>query len=218
MEDKDIFKLWKNQDARIEQSLAVNRELLKEVINQKIRFTLQPFISLKRWGIGAFVLYILILGKVLFWACANYSSGLGYFTISISAIFLINLKGLIDYIRNLILIRSINYEGSITEIQEKLIKLQLSIIQHSRTMWLQLPFFTTFYLSSDWFPQSAGWVLIIVQSLVTGLFIYGSFWLYKNQTIGNMHKKWLKRLIAGSGGEYILKAITFYHELEDYKL
>jgi hypothetical protein len=217
MENTDIFELWKNQTNRIEQSLSVNRQLLKEVINQKVRFTLQPLIALKSWGIVAFVFYILVLIKILFWAFAVNSSGFGYFTLSISAILLINIKGLIDYIRHLILTKSINYDGSITEIQEKLIRLQLSIIKHSRTMWLQLPFFTTFYLSSEWFPQSASWILIVIQLLVTGLSVYGSVWLFKNQTVENIHKKWLKTLIAGSGGKYVINALEFYYELEEYK-
>ena len=216
MENTDIFELWKNQTNRIEQSLSVNRQLLKEVINQKVRFTLQPLIALKSWGIVAFVLYILLLAKILFWAFAENSSGFDYFTISISAILLINIKGLIDYIRHLLLTKSINYDGSITEIQEKLIRLQLSIIQHSRTMWLQLPFFTTFYLSSDWFPRSASLVLIVIQILVTCLSVYGSVWLFKNQKVENLHKKWLKLLI-GSGGKYVINALTFYYELEEYK-
>ncbi len=84
-------------------------------------------------------------------------------------------------------------------------------------MVLQFPFWTTFYLSSRWFPDSVGLLYIIFQIILTGSFTYLAYWLYKNQTINNLDKKWYKHLIAGSGGKSVMKAIEFYKEIEDFQ-
>jgi lysylphosphatidylglycerol synthetase-like protein (DUF2156 family) len=132
-------------------------------------------------------------------------------------IFLINVKALYDFIRHLIWANSIDYNGSVTEVQGKLTELQLSILRHSRFMVLQFPFWTTFYLSDKWFPYSISWGYIIFQIILTASFTYLAYWLYKNQTVKNANRKWVKTLIEGSGGKSIRKAIEFYKDIEAFK-
>jgi lysylphosphatidylglycerol synthetase-like protein (DUF2156 family) len=217
MEETNFVLLWKEQYEKIDQSLAINKQLLKEVISQKAASALQSLIRFKARGIVVAVIYLILLGIMLFYAIAYYSSASNYFIISIAIIFLINVKALYDYIKHLVLANNINYDGSITDIQQKLTKLQLSILQHSRIMVLQFPFWTTFYLSDKWFPHSVGWGYIIFQILLTASFVYLAYWLYKNQTLENANKKWIKTLIAGSGGKSVMKALQFYKELETFK-
>lgn len=217
MEETNFVLLWKEHYQKIDQSLAINKQLLKEVISQKAASALQSLIRFKKRGIVAVVIYLILLGIVLFYAVAHYSSAANYFIISMAAIFLINLKALYDYIRHLIWINNIDYDGSVTEIQEKLSKLHLSIIHHSRFLVLQIPFWTTFQLSDKWFPHDVSWGYIIFQFLLTASFSFFSYWLYKNLTLKNLNKKWVKLVIEGSGGKSIIKAIAFYKELEKFK-
>ena len=84
-------------------------------------------------------------------------------------------------------------------------------------MILQLPFWTTFYLSNSWFPQDVGLPYIILQLTITGSFIYFTYWLYKQHTPENFNKKWFRNLIAGSGGKWVEKAIEFYREMEEFE-
>jgi len=217
MEEKDIVKLWKSYDAKIEKSLAINKKLLQEIVAQKAQSALQSLARFKKRGIIAAVIYLILLGFVLSYAIFHYSSAANYFIISIGAIFLINLKALYDYIKHLVWINNIDYSGSVTEIQSRLVKLKLSIFAHSRIIVLQLPFWTTFILSDKWFPQSASLGYIVFQIAFTASFTFLAFWLYKNQTLENADKKWFKFLIAGSGGKSLMKAIDLYKELEEYK-
>ena len=217
MEETNFVLLWKEHYEKIDQSLVINRQLLKEVISQKAESALQSLIRFKTRGIVAAVVYLILLGIVLFYAISHYSSSGNYFILSMIAIFLINVKALYDYIKHLVWTNSIDYNGSITEIQQKLAKLQLSILQHSRFMVLQFPFWTTFYLSDKWFPHSVNWSYIIFQFLLTSSFTFLAYWLYKNQTMENANKKWVKIFIEGSGGKSIIKAIAFYKELETFK-
>ena len=217
MENIELISIWKEQNAKIDKALAINKRLLKEAIGRKAESSLKGLITLTTTGIIAFVIYLLILGYVLFYAISNYSSASNYFIVSMGAIALINVKGFADYIKHLAWTKNINYNGSVVEIQKQLSKIQLSIINHSKIMVLQFPFWTTFYLSDNWFPQDVGLPYIIIQISLTGSFVYLSYWLYKINKPENLSKKWYRNLIAGSGGKPIEKAIEFYREMEEFE-
>lgn len=217
MEETNFVLLWKEQYQKIDQSLEINKQLLKEIISQKAESALQSLIRFKRRGIVLAVVYLILLGIIFFFAISHYTSAANYFIISIGAIFIINVKALYDYIKHLVWANSIDYNGSITEIQQKLNRLQLSILRHSRFMVLQFPFWTTFFLSNKWFPQSVSWGYIFFQVAMTGSFTYLAYWLYKNQTMENANKKWVRIFIEGSGGKSVMKAISFYQEIENFK-
>ena len=217
MENIELISIWKEQNAKIEKTLAINQLLLKEAINYKAKSSLKSLIKLKTAGIIAFVFYLLFLGYLLVYAFTNYSSAWNYFIVSVTVIALVNIKGFADYVKHLVWANNINYNGSIMEIQQQLSRLQLSIIDHAKIMCLQFPFFTTFYLSNKWFPQEVGFGYIVFQGLLTGSFIYFSYWLYKNNKTENLDKKWFRNMIAGSGGKPVMDAIAFYKELEDFK-
>lgn len=217
MEESNFVLLWKEHYQKIDESLAINRRIIKELINQKASHTLKGLIRLKQSGIIAFVIYLLLLGYLLSYAIRHYSPAANYFIISIGIIFLINLKGFADYIRHLLWTNKINYNGTVVEIQNQLLKLQLSIIRHGRIMCLQFPFFTTFFLSSSWFPQDVGTGYVILQVVLTGSFTFLSYWLYKQHKPENLRKKWFRKLIAGSGAGYVMRAQEFYREMEEFR-
>lgn len=217
MENIELISIWKEQNAKIEKTLAINKRLLKETIGLKAESSLKGLVRLTTGGIIAFVFYLLILGYALFYAISNYSSANNYFIVSISAIALINIKGFADYIKHLAWTKNINYNGSVMEIQKQLSKLQLSIINHSKIMILQIPFWTTFYLSNLWFPQEVGLGYILFQVLITGSFVFFTYWLYKQHKPESLNKKWFRNMIAGSGGKSVEKALEFYKEMEEFE-
>lgn len=217
MQETDFVLLWKEHYEKIDQTLQINKFLLRETINNKAKRSMRSLYATKLTGIVLGILYLILLGAALAVAIINFSSAALYFIISIGAIFLINLKAVYDYIKHLNWASKIDYDGSITEIQSELSKLRLSIFQHSRTMILQLPFWTTFYLSSRWFPGEIGVGYLLFQLLMTGSFTFAALWIYKNLTVENSHKKWVKTLITGAGGRAISKALEFYEELEEFK-
>lgn len=217
MEDTNFVMLWKEHYEKIDQSLAINKKIIRDLTNQKAEAVMQLLVRHKKRGIIAVIFYLLILGALLFFSIADYKSEKNYFIFSIAAIFIVNVKALYDYIKHLAWAKKINYNGNVTDIQQQLSKLQFSIINHAKIMCLQFPFFTTFYLSNKWFPQGVGMGYIIFQLILTGSFTYLSFWLYKNHAIENLNKKWFRNMIAGSGGKSVLKAMDLYNELEEFK-
>lgn len=217
MEETNFVLLWKEHYEQIDQSLAINKKLLRELTNQKAESAMLSLVKHKQRGIFAVSIYLLILGVLLFFSIADYKSEKTYFIFSVMGIFVVNVKAMYDYIKHLTWAKRINYNGSVADIQQQLSKLQFSIISHARIMCLQFPFFTTFYLSNSWFPHEVGTGYILFQVLLTGSFTYLSYWLYKNHTIANLSKKWFRNMIAGSGGKSVLKAMDFYKELEEFK-
>lgn len=216
MEHTEFISIWKQQNAKIEKTLAINELLLKEVTNNKARTSLRSLIKLKTAGIIAFILYLLLLSYALVYALSNYSAAWNYFIVSVSVIIVVNLKGFADYVKHLAWVNRINYNGSVMEIQQQLTRLQLSIISHAKTMCIQFPFYTTFYLSNEWFPQQVGFGYILFQVVLTGSFMYLSYWLYKNHKPENLGKKWFRNMIAGSGGRSVLEAMHFYKEMKEF--
>lgn len=217
MEEKELINLWKSQSARLEQALMINFQLLREVKTHKAQLALESLKKIKTAGIIAALIYLVILGLLLAYAVARYSSAANYFIVSMSIIFLINVRALYDYVKHLVWANTINYDGTVTEIQEKLSRLQMSIIKHSRVMCLQFPFWTTFYLSNTWFPQNVGWPYMIFQITLTGSFCYATYWVLKNLRIENAHKKWFMWLIAGSGGKATARAMEFVKDIDEFK-
>lgn len=217
MEETNFVLLWKEHYDKIDRSLSINKRLLTETVNHKAESVLHSLLKFKTRGVITLVVYLLILGTLLFYAISNYSVAANYFIVSIGAIFLINLRALYDYIKHIVMINQIDYDGSITAIQRQLVKLQLSIFRHSRIMVLQIPFWTTFQLSSKWFPQSVGIGYIVFQVAITASFTWLALWLYKQQTIANADKKWIKSLLASSGAEKVSRALAFYKELEAFE-
>lgn len=217
MEDMDFINIWKEQNHSVEKRLVIHETQMRSFIDERVKNSLSSLIKLKAKGIIGFIIYLLILVYILVYALSNYSSALNYFIFSVSSITLINLKGFTDYFKHIMWINSINYNGSLLEIQKHLTQLQISIIQHTRIMCLQFPFYTTFYLSNKWFPYEVGNGYLLLQFVITGSFVYLSYWLYKNLIPVNLSKKWFRVIIADSGGEAIMNALAFYKEIEDFQ-
>jgi hypothetical protein len=215
MEETNFVLLWKEHYEKIDQSLAINKRLLKELLTGKAESSVRSLIGEKVIGILAAVVWLVVLGALLFVAIMHYSSAANYFIASIGGIFLINMKALFDYIRFLILLNGIRYDGSISDIQNKLRRLQLSMIRLTRIMVLQFPLWTTFHLSDKWFPAHTGTVLIMVQVAITAAFTWFAIWLFKKLGQTNPDNRLARLFISGVGGKHVLNALRFYRELEE---
>ena len=216
MEEINFIELWKEQTAKIEASLSINRRLLLENLTGKANKTLRSFIRGKAIGIVIAVFYLVLLGIPLFFALFHYSRAANYFIVSFGAILLINLKALYDYIHQLVLANSIEYNDCITDAQQKLARLQLSVMQHIRTMFLQLPFWTTFFLSSKWFPSQVSVGMLVFQTTLTLSFAVLAVYLYRQLSPKNISKKWVKSILSGAGSKKINEAMAFYKEIETF--
>lgn len=220
MQDSELQQLWKAYDTRLEESRILN--LQSWALNLQCFETLQTFKAKSKLdSLAVFKAWAAILGIVwvLFLAILVYGNRFAnpYFSISVSMILLFSLFATILYIKHFILIKRINYSGSVTATQKKLAALEASTFSSTRIVWLQLPFHTTWFWSSEWILAD-GLKFWLVSGLITLLFTGLAIFLYRNINVDNLHKKWL-RILMMAGPEYtsVVKARDFMDEIEDFK-
>jgi hypothetical protein len=220
MEDAELKSIWQAYDRKIEearvlnlQSWALNLRCFETLQVQKAKSRLNPLARFKGWVAAFGVLWVLFLAVLLFgsWMVNP------FFTVSAGMIMLFNIFAVAIYIRHIVLIRQINYDESITATQQKLVTLQTSTISSTRILMLQLPFYTTWFWQSNWvhYHSMSFW---FISFPITILFTLLAIFLYRNISLQNMHKKWLK-LFMSAGPEYksVVEAQAFIAEIEDFK-
>lgn len=218
MKDKELISLWKQQESKIDQLMSINSKLLQNQLTQKANKALFGMKAEKVLGIVLGTFYLLFLGFLLVVGLKATGFNPDFFVVSVGSILLVNLKVYIDYIRHLVYLNQIDFEGTVSEIQDRLLKIKFSLIKSTRIVVLQIPFYTTFHLSINWFPGQADPTWILIQSCITGLFMIISIAAFWYITPKNADKKWVKWLISSAGGTQIEESLEHLKELEDLKL
>jgi hypothetical protein len=220
MEDLELKTIWQSYDNKIAeaqvlnaQSWALNLRCFETIQQQKAGSKLNALARHNTAAVVLGILWVLFLG-ILVWG--NLFENI-CFSISISMIALFSLYAIIVYVKHIILIKQINYDESIVDTQKKLAYLQTSTFQSVRIIWLQLPFYTTWWWHGKWvFGTDLSFWLISFP--ITLLFALLAIYLYKNIRIENMHKKWVRSLMM-AGPEYknVMKSMAFINEIEEFK-
>lgn len=218
MEDSELKKLWQSYDQKLEearilnmQSWALNLKSFEILQTQKAKSKLNSLKWLKLVIILAGVVWVTIL-LFLFFKSLSYQNI--FFTTSVGIIALFNILAILLYIRHIVLIYQIDNSENVIDTQTKLATLQSSTMNTGRILWLQMPFYTTFFYSPALFNDSKFWLISVP---VTLLFIFFSIWLYKNINYQNTEKKWFKILFGSPEWTSVNKAIGFLKEIEDFK-
>ncbi len=120
------------------------------------------------------------------------------------------------YVYQLNLINKIDFSEPVLTIQEKVSKLSISTLNATRLLFLQLPVWTTFYWNEQMFVGDNG-LLLILQGIVTLLFVYLACWLFFNIKYENRNKKWFKLLFRGKEWQPILQSMEFLAQLKQYQ-
>ena len=105
---------------------------------------------------------------------------------------------------------------SVTFTQRKMATLQLSILNSVRVLWLQLPFYTTWYLNYDLIVH--GSILFrIIQILLTVLTTCLAVWLYRNIHAGNPDNKWVRNFMRGYGFYRVTREMDFLKDIDNFE-
>ncbi len=220
MEDIELKNIWKEYDRKIEeaklinmQSWVINFKTFEYLQTEKAKSKLNSLGTLKKWMIFGGILWLaflmfLVLNSLALWKI--------FFVISLSAVIVFNVVGIMVYIKQVVLINEIDNSENLIEVQQKTSELQASTLQIARILFAQSPFYTTFF----WTPQmiASNWTAFFLISLpVTLLFVFASIWLYRNINYKNADKKWFKILFSSKEWTSVIKAIKFMKEIEDFK-
>ncbi|MGB5007224.1 MAG: hypothetical protein WBO39_09800 [Ferruginibacter sp.] len=211
MEDITLINLWKAQEEKLDRSMKLNLFMLDSIQKQKAQSKLNSLSKFKLVAVILGILWSLILGMLIY---GNQLQNM-YFTVSACMIMLITILAVALYIKHIVLIKELDYSQSITETQKKLSKLQASTF-NSRFIWLQTPFYTTWFWSTGMIVGNriAFWLIAVP---ITLLFTLLTIWLYRNLTPANMHKKWVKALIKNDPEHIsVMQAQNFLKEIEEF--
>lgn len=211
MEDETLKNLWKAQEEKLDRTMKINLHLLESLQKQKAASKLDSLAKFKLWAVIAGIVWVLFLG-LLVWGNQFKNP---FFGISVSAIALFSVIAIIVYIKHVVLIRQLDYSNSITETQKKLTQLQSSTFNIGRFLWLQMPFYTTFFWSREMISGSSKFWFIAVP--ITAMFTLAAIWLYKNIRPDNLDNRFVN-VLAKSSPEYtsVVKARNFLNEIEEF--
>jgi hypothetical protein len=208
----EFIQLWKTYDAKLEHSLQLNLRLLKEVQSQKTRSVLRTLTAGRVIGIALGMLYEIILC-----AACWYVRSQPVMAISIGVFIVVTAIAMGAYWWDLVLIGRIGYANNIVDTQAKLATIQSSIIRTLRISWIQLPFWATFFVTNE-LMRTGGPVFWAVEIPLVLAFTVIAVILFRNLTPEKMErKKWVRKLVQGTGWKSVTRAIGFMQEIREFK-
>lgn len=220
MDDMELQQLWEASNSRLEEARLLNMQSWalqlqsKEALQlYKAKSKLNRLVKFKQWAIVLGVLWVAFLCYLIF---VHISWQGIFFNISAGGIAIITAVAIGAYIWHIKLIRTIDNSDSIVEAQQTLAKLQASSVRIAGILWLQLPFYCTFYLSPA-LLQNWGVVPSVIHACIVAVFTIAAVWLYFNTHIKNMHKKWFEFFFRGLEFTSVNKAMAYLDEVEEWK-
>jgi hypothetical protein len=218
MEDRSFENMLrsfkeKDNDTWLMNVMQLNMDCIITVQTQKAKSKLTSVAIIKIVGIFLGLLWVWFIGTLCF---AAYIAGNIFFLVSAGAIMFFTVAAIVIYIKHLVLIAQIKNSESITYRQRKLAELQTSTLKITRILFLQTPFYSTWFITPTLLANAGtGW--LIVQFLTTASLTFLSIWLYRNISFENVNKKWFRILFDNSEWTGVTKAIAFMKEIDDFK-
>jgi|GEM_PF-1069480 hypothetical protein len=120
MNEQELINIWNEQDNNLEKSIAVNQHLLKTVTMDKIKSMLTIF---RRTNIFELIVNFIFLFWLVNFIKIHLESMV--FLIASAILYLLMLASIVYNIYNLYLVKSITYDTSIVETQQKIERMKL---------------------------------------------------------------------------------------------
>lgn len=220
MEDNELKNMWKEYDRKIEeskilnlQSWVLNLQSFEYMKTEKAKSKLNALSRQKKWMIALGFIWLFFLAFLI---VNSLEFSKIFFVISVGCIAVFTLIAIVTYIRHVVLIDEIDNSESLIETQEKTAKLQSSTLQTGRILFLQTPFYSTFFWSQQMITDAplAFWMISFPVAI---FFVWLSVWLYRNISFKNVNKKWFKILFSSSEWTSVTKAMKYLNEIDEFK-
>ena len=226
MELDELKTIWLSNDAKLEKSLKLNEQSIELIQTQKVASKLTPLYRQRVvesiFHLAAIVLLVVFLFKNIF-----------QFPYAISAIALLvfYITTFINALKQINLIKRMDFNNDLATIQSSLVVLQTHILNYAKLAILFIPTFLAYptilteiikdfnikaLADFDIITKSNGswWT---VQMIAFVILIPLGIWFYREITYKNIHKKWVRNFIQKSSGTRVTKALEFLKELQDLK-
>lgn len=213
MDDHKLLELWKTTDQKLEACLRLNRQNAEDLTKWKVRSLLSSMNPLK--------LFTLLMG--ILWVCFVdlliiniFPHGNPFFLVSAGIQVLLTKLAIGIYLYQLILIYQVDVGEPVINTQEKLARLRSSTLWVARLLFLQLPVWTTFYITADMI-KDGGAGFFLVQIPVTFAFLYLAIWLFINIKYEKRDKKWFRLLFSGREWGPVIQSMELLDQVREYR-
>ncbi|MDJ1482808.1 hypothetical protein QNI16_20070 [Cytophagaceae bacterium YF14B1] len=212
MKNTDILTIWKSYDQKLNENLLLNRKNAEDITKIKVRSFLTSMRPLKIFAILAGILWVVFVDTliVLLFPVAS-----PFFLISAGIQVLLTKLSIGVYLYQWVLIELVDIDEPVLTTQERIAHLQASTLWVIRILFLQLPVWTTFYLTQS-LIESGGILFYTLQIGFTAGFTLLSIWLYRNISYENRDKKWFKLIFNGIEWNPIRKSMELLDQIKDY--
>lgn len=212
MDEHELINLWKSYSQKLDESLALNRKNTEDLTKLKVQSLLASMKPLKIFTILAGILWVVLIDILII---ASFSFASPFFLVSALILTVLNKLAIGVYLYQLILIQQVDIDAPILKTQDTLARLTTSTLWVTRILFLQLPVWTTFYLSTRMF-ENANPVFYLIQATLTLTFTFAAIWLFRNITYKNRDKRWFRLLFHGKEWTPVMKSMDLLKQIEDY--
>lgn len=218
MKDEELNELLKTFDEKLNRSLAVNLQTVKEIKMQKSVFALN---KLRISGIIEIIVgavFAIFLGNFIYENSNSLSLTISALILDVFAIAVIA-----GAVRQLILISEFEVSSNVTESQRILATLRTHRLTYLRLAILQFPFFLAYILigfkvffnTNIWETGNKNW---LISNVMLGIILIPvSIWIIRKIQPANLHIKWVRTLVETTSGQEISNAMIFLDEIEQFK-
>lgn len=217
MNEKELKFLWQASNEKLEQSLVINKKNTEEITRMKVQSFLSSMKPTKFFALITGMGWVFAIGSLLVYLFVHaYEKVSLFFFLSATIQVVLTAIAIVIYLYQLILIYNTDFGEPVLDIQKRLSKLKTSTLNVTRLLFLQLPVWTTFYLSKSMFVID-NLPLLVVQGIITILFTAIAIWLFINIKYENRNKKWFQWIFSGKEWQPILQAMELLHKVEQYQ-
>ncbi len=217
MGNLNIHDIWQQHESRLTNSHKLNIKLLKEVKISQAKSSLKSLLFLP---ISTLIFFIVMASYGLHFTVTTW--GPWYFAFAGIMVTSFSLAYIINSIRQLKQILTIDYKSPVVQLQKEMSQLRSSVIVNLKIAAGLLPFapFLAIFILKSLFDYN------LVESLSrTMLFIYGgislllllfSIQVFKTLSSRTPNKTWLNWLLKGSGSQ-VDEALSFLQEINAFE-
>ena len=220
MQDIELNNIWKQYDQKLEearllnlQSWALNLQNFEMQQKQKVKSKLNKLVWQKLFLVIVGTVYVYVLFLLIYYSL-QWSKI--FFIVSAASIAIITSIAIIVYIKQLFIINQINQTDSVVDAQKKISILQTGTLQITRILFLQAPFYCTWFLTTAMIAENPGKALFITLPVFL-FFTWIAIFLYRNINYKNIHKKWFKILFSSPEWVSLIKSAAFLNEIDEFK-
>ena len=210
--ENEFRELWSSYNKKLNESLTLNRKNTEDLTKIRIGSFLASMSPLKIFTILAGIIWSTI-GDVIVINLLNTASP--FFLISAGIQLMLTQIAIVIYIYQLVIIHRVDINQPVMETQRTLARLRTSTLWVARILFLQLPVWTTFYLSAEMF-ENGNVMLLSLQIVVTLVFTFAAVWLFTNIKFENRNKKWFRLIFDGKEWTPVMRSMELLEQIGEY--